>query len=264
MFLKVQEDLYVFQFCIDSCCSPEVNGENRLLAKILEKSKSNSVIFDVGARNSVFPNFSNTHEFHLFDPKFVHEPGVDYSKCKLVEVDLNSTGFTIDKYCERNKITEIEFLKIDTDGYDLDVLKGATHMINHSKYIQIEHDITWLYNKVSASDVMKIMKDFVLYKITPLGLVKVDKIKEDYVYANYLFTNEDISYDPHVMDLPYFKKLFYQHDPDKIDEVYEKREFPFSSKNYENKQLLLDILTRYYNGYVHEFTKKYLETGKFV
>jgi len=264
MFLKVQEDLYIFQFFIDNCCIPEINGENKLLEKILEKSDSNSVIFDVGARNSVFPNFSKTHDFHLFDPKFIYEPGVDYSKCKLVEEAINSTDFTIDQYCEKNKIDKIEFLKIDTDGYDLDVLRGAISMIKHTKYIQIEHDITWLYNKVNASDIMAILKDFVLYKITPLGLVKVDNIKEDYIYANYLFTNEDISYDPHVMDLPYFKKLFYNDNPDNISMCYETRNFPFSSKNYEDKQQLFNILVSYYSHYVPTFTKSYLETGKFV
>jgi FkbM family methyltransferase len=36
---------------------------------------------------------------------------------------------TVDLYCEEKKIKKIDFLKIDTEGYELNVIKGASAMI---------------------------------------------------------------------------------------------------------------------------------------
>ncbi|MFT7160305.1 MAG: FkbM family methyltransferase [Bacteroidia bacterium] len=40
---------------------------------------------------------------------------------------------SLDKYCERNKIEIIDLLKIDTEGYELEVLKGALKTIKNNK-----------------------------------------------------------------------------------------------------------------------------------
>ena len=47
---------------------------------------------------------------------------------------------TIDTYCQENDISQIDLLKIDAEGYDLKVLKGATSMLqNHAiKLILVE------------------------------------------------------------------------------------------------------------------------------
>ncbi len=36
---------------------------------------------------------------------------------------------TLDNYCHQNKISKIDFLKIDTEGYELNVLKGGLEML---------------------------------------------------------------------------------------------------------------------------------------
>jgi FkbM family methyltransferase len=40
---------------------------------------------------------------------------------------------TIDKFCSQSKISHIDFLKIDTEGYDQEVLLGATEMMKESR-----------------------------------------------------------------------------------------------------------------------------------
>ena len=37
---------------------------------------------------------------------------------------------TLDNYCFKNKISKIDFLKIDTEGYEMNVLEGAKNMLN--------------------------------------------------------------------------------------------------------------------------------------
>ena len=46
---------------------------------------------------------------------------------------------TLDWYVGKMGITKIDFLKIDTEGYDFKVLKGGCHAVKMSRYIQYEH-----------------------------------------------------------------------------------------------------------------------------
>lgn len=48
---------------------------------------------------------------------------------------------TIDSYSEKNNIKEIDFLKIDTEGAELDVLNGCKKMLSEKKikFLQVEY-----------------------------------------------------------------------------------------------------------------------------
>lgn len=52
---------------------------------------------------------------------------------------------TMDAFCEDNKIEEISFLKIDTEGFGLQVLDGAKKMLAGGK-------ISWIFIEVGFSD----------------------------------------------------------------------------------------------------------------
>ena len=40
---------------------------------------------------------------------------------------------TIDDFCSANRIPKIDILKIDTEGFDLNVLKGAKQMLSRGQ-----------------------------------------------------------------------------------------------------------------------------------
>lgn len=244
---KIKENLYTPRIFIDVCCNPHANGEHNVLKAIFEKDPD-GVVLDIGARNSEFPNFANNHSLHLFDPKFIYEPGVDYSKCFINERALNSTDYRVDDYCTENNINEILFMKIDTDGYDVDVLMGAVDSIKNTRYIQVEHDMFYLLFKQDMNKLYELLDGFKIYKITRDGLVRVDRIREDYIYANYLFARDDISVDACATDVEYFKKVFFDLNPDYVENAYNTATHPFYSQDI--KIDIRSYLQRYYSQYM--------------
>ena len=145
--------------------------------ELFKQLKDLQVIFDVGARTDtdyleIWPNSKH----HLFEPnpeffkeleeKVKDKPNVFANNFGLG--DKNETrGYyhplqsflgngnapdnakaefstmlpiiTLGKYVTENKIKQIDFLKIDTEGHDLYVLIGAYNWRNTIKYIQYEH-----------------------------------------------------------------------------------------------------------------------------
>ena len=58
---------------------------------------------------------------------------VIYKKFSKYKVYTN----TLDNFCKK-KIKKIDVLKIDTEGHELEVLKGGKKILNNTKIIQIE------------------------------------------------------------------------------------------------------------------------------
>lgn len=257
-FIQCENGAFVNEIMVTISCASATNGEHRLLSKIIERVENDKTvhIFDVGARDSEFPNFTKKHQLHLFDPKMVCNPEVDYlaDNVNVENSALNSTDNTLDAYCELNNINNIEFLKIDTDGYDIDVLKGATKMIKKTKYIQVEYDMFWGIMNQSINELMELLKGFKLYKITSFGLIPKDNIANDHIYSNYLFTNEDIQYQPHKLDADFFEKCFWG-DP-YIKDKYNSVTHPFCKTkpivgDDFKRHFLKNYLGQYMEGYVN-------------
>lgn len=137
-----------------------------------------TVIFDVGAREDLdYVAIHPKAEFHLFEPNPEFFAGLK-KKAETEYPDKNITlnefglgeragtyqysdavqGFiggdasvhqdftqkqlpiaTLDDYVAQKGITHIDFLKIDTEGYDFNVLLGGLDTLAKCRYIQYEH-----------------------------------------------------------------------------------------------------------------------------
>lgn len=130
------------------------------------------VIFDVGARTDTeYLEIRPNSEFHLFEPNPIFydelvENIINRGNVQASRIGLgNKSGFikyndmlqafeggaqklrgfmslpiyTLDWYVQEFKIEQIDFLKIDTEGYDLNVLKGGKNTLPKAKFIQYEH-----------------------------------------------------------------------------------------------------------------------------
>jgi len=168
-------------------------------------------IFDVGCRDdNIFYEISPKSDIHLFDPGInlkiqdkikglenVHfnniglgnfEGTTDLHICygsillrnierfkgmhKSVPVKVS----TIKKYCEDNAIKNIHFLKIDTEGYDFEVMLGAGDMINNIEYIEFEV-FPYYANKKMLPDIADYLKGWNIYYLggKPMNLVATRK-----------------------------------------------------------------------------------------
>lgn len=96
---------------------------------------------------------------------------------------------TLDEFCAENDINHIDFLKIDVEGHELDVLKGAEGMINRGKvkYIQFEFGPSSIAAKVYMRDFFKILSGYDIYRVLSDGIYKIeyDMMKEIFLTSNY-------------------------------------------------------------------------------
>ena len=92
-------------------------------------------------------------------------------KQDLVHYEVEIT--TIDEVIEKEKIARIDFLKIDTEGHELAVLKGASNALKEGivRCIQFEFNEMNVVSRTFFKDFKSILKDFVLYRLLPSGLL---------------------------------------------------------------------------------------------
>jgi FkbM family methyltransferase len=154
------------------------------------------LVFDVGCRNdTAFTKFSG--EVHYFDPvkefiddlktqenanskSYFNNFGLSvenkvmnyYPKYQSFHDRFISCGTSDDAnkftlsvrkasdYIEENNISEIGFLKIDTEGHEFNVLKGFEDKIKIIKVIQFEYGGTYKDNGVKLKDVVEYLKSY--------------------------------------------------------------------------------------------------------
>lgn len=106
---------------------------------------------------------------------------------------------TIDAYCKDHKITYIDLLKIDVEGNELNVLRGAEGLLagRNIRFITFEFSRAHVDSKTFFKDIYLFLKKFGLlnlYRIHPTGyLIKIEKYDEKYEMffpTNYLAVME--------------------------------------------------------------------------
>jgi FkbM family methyltransferase len=105
---------------------------------------------------------------------------------------LICTLVTLDNFIKTNiKLFNngIDLIKIDTEGYEYEVLIGAKNTIKKfkPKYIQIEYNWHHLFKNVNLYFFSKYLKNYDTYKILPFSknLMKIDPKRPEHNYFNY-------------------------------------------------------------------------------
>ncbi len=208
-------------------CNPKTNGEHTFFTDIKDKI---NVIFDVGCRSdSEFIHFEG--EVHYFDPikSFIdklktyktknkksyynvfglgHENSQFYyypkyqsfydrkASCGVSDIE-NRILLDIKKgneYVIEKNIKSVDFLKIDTEGYELNVLQGFGDFLTNVKVIQFEYGGTFLDNNTKLIDVINFLeeKGFIQFSyLTNKGPVRITDFTDHYKYCNIICINKN-------------------------------------------------------------------------
>lgn len=106
---------------------------------------------------------------------------------------------TVDAFCKANSVRSIDFLKIDTEGHEVDVLMGSRecHLKGVIGYIQFEYGGTYIDSKRLLKEVFEFYSEFEysLFLITPTGLLalpRYDQRLENFQYNNFVAIRRDL------------------------------------------------------------------------
>ncbi len=208
-------------------CNCNTNGEKHFYEKIKDDI---DVIFDIGCRNdTLFTNFQG--QVHYFDPvkEFIDKLSVKpnnnresyfnnfglsdengeqfyYPKYQSFFDRVNSCGVSDNAnkvvlklrkakdYIAENGVTSIDFVKIDTEGYELKVIQGFEDEIDKVKIVQFEYGGTFKDSGSKLIDVIKYLEQHNFHNFNYLingGMTPITDFEDHYQYCNIVCFNKN-------------------------------------------------------------------------
>jgi FkbM family methyltransferase len=94
----------------------------------------------------------------------------------IAHVEHTVTAKTLDQFCFEHTINRIDFLKLDVEGHELEVLKGAGNMLRDGKIGIIQFEFTQLNAVVGVFfkqywDLLS--EQYNIYRLLPHGLLRI-------------------------------------------------------------------------------------------
>ena len=117
---------------------------------------------------------------------------IDFTKSEKVLVE------TLDAYCERNHIDNIDFLKMDIEGNEFSALRGGKKLLTEKCIgaIQIEFGGCNIDSRTFFRDFWNLLhKDFFVYRILKNGFWEITNYTERlecFCCTNYIFVRKDM------------------------------------------------------------------------
>lgn len=126
---------------------------------------------DRASTSSIFDYGDASHAAHA--SVYADVLQVLHKASKIREIQINLT--TLDEFCSGEKIEKIDFLKVDTEGNELAVLRGAANMISSGSIplIQFEFNEMNVISRVFLKDFYDTLKDYSFYRLMPTGLLSL-------------------------------------------------------------------------------------------
>lgn len=181
-FLKIFSDVQMF------CFEPSSETFLQLKENVKNHKQVKLLNFGFGEKNKkavLYSNRTGSGLASLYQRRLDHF-GVQMDKKEEVTVR------TIDDFCRENKITNIDFIKLDVEGYEVEVLQGAKKMMTADsiRFIQFEFGGCNIDSRTYFQDFFYLLNEkYQLYRIVRDGLFPIHKYDERYeqfITTNYL------------------------------------------------------------------------------
>jgi len=217
----------------DNNCNSDTNGEVLFYNNI---KNSINVIFDVGTSNSTdYLDFEK--EVHYFEPvkhyieeiskKPTNNKRAFYNNFGLSNEDKEAFYYPgFESFCDRvvslgrsdesnkillklrkakdymieNNVDKVDFLKIDTEGYELHVLQGFEELLSKVDIVQFEYGGCYMDSNVKLIEVIQLLESYGFHKfayLTHWGVYPLTDFADHYNYSNIVCVNKNSSYVPH-------------------------------------------------------------------
>jgi len=102
-------------------------------------------------------------------------------------------------FCRDNNIDHIDFLKIDTAGAEVEILRSAQSLLAEQKisFIQFEYGGCYKDSKTTLKEAYSLLTScgYHIFRIIPNGLVEIiewDEQLENYIYSNYFASVKEL------------------------------------------------------------------------
>ena len=161
---------------------------NKLLKNTKKHSNVNTYNFALSNKKQKLILYSDKNESGLAS---IYNRRLDHFGIKMNLKEYVETN-TIDNFCKENKISHINFLKMDIERHELACLEGAKRMIKGKKidYIQFEFGGCNVDSRTFFQDFYYLLGDgYQIYRILNNGIYNLGKYREQYerfITTNYL------------------------------------------------------------------------------
>ena len=135
-------------------------------------------VYSKSGQSSFFQKKTDTQWYR----KNLRQEITDRNQFKLEEKKIEVNLITLDTFCEKNGIDVIDFLKIDTQGYEEFVLQGANNLLKNNKInaIKLEMFFSKIYEKQhSFYEIEKYLHN---YGYRLFGINKPGNLYDDIVF----------------------------------------------------------------------------------
>lgn len=172
-----------------------------LKLKALHPNRFEAVNVGIGQKEGLLELFYGTEDSEL--ASFSKEAKQIYYIRENNVNEMTVPVITLDSYYTKNlkgRFESLDLLKIDTEGFEHDVLIGAQQTISElkPKFIQIEHNWHHLFKTQSLKKLSELLVGYSAYQMLPYGsgLIKRDLNRPEtniYHYSNFVFVRDDLS-----------------------------------------------------------------------
>jgi FkbM family methyltransferase len=128
--------------------------------------------------------------------------GTEAAQDQLEQVTIG----TFDTYCETRGIDEVGFVKLDVEGHEFAVLRGAHRMLSEGRIgiIQFEYGGTYIDARVLLKDIWEHVStanpSYEFYKVFPHALRRIPaytQTLETFQYSNWVIVRKGLWHDDH-------------------------------------------------------------------